>query len=93
MAAKREPTPVLAVLIRTGVVYPGGITAEGGLGYAPGARELTVGGVTEFGKELLDELRAEETASSGPVPPWQSERAANRAFLKGLRRTLGGAAT
>jgi hypothetical protein len=59
MAAKRESTPVLAALIRTGVVYPGGAVNTGdGLASVPSARELSVSGVTEFGEELLADLRA-----------------------------------
>jgi hypothetical protein len=85
--AKREPTPVLAALIRTGVVYPGGMVMEDGLGFAPSAGELTVGGVTVFGEDLLEDLRAE---SPDGLSPWQAERAGSRRFLKELRRTFEG---
>ena len=91
-AANREPTPVLAALIRTGVVYPGGAVDTGqGVSYAPVAGELTVGGVTEFVDDLLDDLRAEDPDGAASRPGDQ-ERAAHRAFMKELRSKFDGEA-
>lgn len=89
MVAKREPIPVLAALIRTGVVYPGGAVDTGqGLLRMPPARELSVGGVTEFGEDLLDDLRAQDVTSDGEVPAEPSEQAAHRAFMRDLKRAF-----
>lgn len=86
MVAKQEPIPVLAALIRTGVVYPGGAVDAGqGLLRMPPARELSIGGVTEFGEELLDDLRAQDDEEVLPEP---SERAAHRAFMRELKRAF-----
>jgi hypothetical protein len=59
-AAAKEPVPVLAALIRTGVVYPAAMVDQGnGLGRAPSPRELGVSGVTDFGWRLLADLQRE----------------------------------
>jgi hypothetical protein len=82
--AKREPVPVLAALIRTGVVFPGGsvLTADG-LAQVPSAGELAVSGVTDFGDELLYDLC---TQDGGAPPPHLVDSAKNRAFRQDLER-------
>lgn len=72
---------MLAALIRTASCIPGGAVTVGGLGYVPSAGELTIGGVTEFGEDLFDDLRAEQI----DLDP---ERSAHRAFVKELRRAF-----
>jgi hypothetical protein len=59
-ATAEEPVPVLAALIRTGVVYPAGIVdQQDGTLRPPPLRGLQVSGVTEFGRRLLADLQSE----------------------------------
>jgi hypothetical protein len=58
-AVLKEPVPVLAALIRTGVAYPAAMVTEDGLGRAPSPRELGISGVSDFGRRLLEDLRRE----------------------------------
>jgi hypothetical protein len=54
----KEPVPLLAALIRTGVVYPAETVHHGdGTASAPSPRELRLSGVTDFGRRLLADLQ------------------------------------
>jgi hypothetical protein len=56
-AVAAEPVPVVAALIRTGVVYPAEVVNNGnGTASAPSPRELRLSGVTDFGRSLLADL-------------------------------------
>lgn len=56
-AAAHEPLPVLAALVRTGTLYTGSIEGASGLYTVPDPKIGSVAGVSEFGRELLRELR------------------------------------
>jgi hypothetical protein len=59
-AVAKEPVPVVAALIRTGVVYPAAMVNQGnGTARSPLPRELGISGVTDFGRSLLEDLRRE----------------------------------
>ena len=85
VAVDAEPIPVLAALIRSGVVYPGGMVEMGGLGRAPSARELSVSGVTPFGRELLVALSCVEEDGDADQPPTGEQEDSGR----GLAGFLG----
>jgi hypothetical protein len=57
-AVVKEPVPVLAALIRTGVAYPAGfVDHRNGTASGPPLRELQLSGVTGFGRQLLADLQ------------------------------------
>ena len=57
-AVVKEPVPVLAALIRTGIAYPAELVDHGdGTASAPSPRELRLSGVTDFGRQLLADLQ------------------------------------
>ena len=55
-ALAREPMPVLAGLVRAGVVYQGSVERESGLYSIPDPRTYGIVGVNEFGRNLLADL-------------------------------------
>jgi hypothetical protein len=59
-ALEAVPAPVLATLVRVGVVYVGSDQRRNGLYSVPRARTYSITGVNDFGRELLDNLRSVE---------------------------------
>jgi hypothetical protein len=57
-ALEAIPAPVLATLVRVGVVYVGSDQRRSGLCSVPRARTYSITGVNDFGRELLDNLRS-----------------------------------
>jgi hypothetical protein len=57
---KRLPAPVLATLVRVGVVYVGPEQRGNSLYSVPRARTSRITGVNDFGRELLVDLRSVE---------------------------------
>jgi hypothetical protein len=57
-ALRAEPTPVLAVLARVGVLRQGSEMRSNGLASIPRAETLSITGVNDFGRELLAELES-----------------------------------
>ena len=53
-----EPTPVLAALVRAGVVFQGSVPRGTGLHSIPKPRTYGIAGVNEFGRMILDDLRS-----------------------------------
>ena len=60
-ALEAIPAPVLATLVRLGVVYVGSEQRGNGLFSVPRARTYSITGVNDFGRELLANLRSVET--------------------------------
>jgi len=62
-ALESEKEPILAALVRTGVVLVGLTeSGEAGMYSMTGARNYSIGGVNEFGRRLLAELASVEIA-------------------------------
>ena len=61
-ALKRELAPVLAALLRAGVVSQGSKPREGGLHPIPDHETFQISGVNWFGRKLLDDLAAVDTS-------------------------------
>lgn len=60
-ALRKEPTPVLAVLARSGVLRQGSEMRSSGLASLPRAETLSITGVNDFGREVLTELESIDT--------------------------------
>ncbi len=59
-ALEEEHPSVLAALVRTGVVLIGSQEVSPGLGSRPRARNYSISGVNEFGRQLLADLQSVE---------------------------------
>jgi hypothetical protein len=59
-ALEAIPAPVLATLVRVGVVYVGSEQRGNGLYSVPRARTYSITGVNDFGRELVDDLHSVE---------------------------------
>lgn len=57
-ALEAIPAPVLATLVRVGVVYVGSEQRGNGVYSVPRARTYSITGINDFGRELLDNLRS-----------------------------------
>lgn len=60
-ALRKEPTPVLAVLTRSGVLRQGSEMRSSGLASLSRAETLSITGVNDFGRELLTDLEGIDT--------------------------------
>jgi hypothetical protein len=60
---REEPAPVLAALVRTGVVLVGSQEIRPGLGSIPRAETYSITGVNQFGRDLLADLGSVEQDS------------------------------